>query len=362
MQKINIKTQIRKLYCIDSFGAMMIAGASWVALLAARGFSTIEIGFFESIFHIVSMTCEIPTGAIADVFGRKKTMVMAQIMSMFSALIMIFTGSFWTIAIAMAVSALSYNLASGTREALAYDSMKLAGVENDYEKFSSRDFIIYEIFSSMATLLAGVALMLGYRKAYLIDILMGGIALLFALSLQEVHASGHESMSVKSRFRDVALGSVKFIRENRKARLIILYNAGIGAVAVLIGFFLQAKLPEVGLHAVFLGPALFVIGISGAVGAKAVTIFNKMGYKMVGGISLVGVILATMSVFTGNPYVMIAGACLGSFSDSFLEVRSDVVLNNMIPSGQRATLMSINSFAYSVVMIVLSPLFGWIFR
>ncbi len=362
MQKFNIETQIRKLYCIDSFGAMMIAGASWVALLAARGFSTIEIGFFESIFHIVSMTCEIPTGAIADVFGRKKTMVMAQIMSMLAALIMIFTGSFWTIAVAMGVSALSYNLASGTREALAYDSMKLAGVENDYEKFSSRDFIIYEIFSSLATLLAGVALMLGYQKAYMVDILMGGIALAFAMSLKEVHASGHEAMSVKSRFKDVALGSARFIRENRKARLIILYNAVIGAVAVLIGFFLQAKLPEVGLQTVLLGPALFVIGISGAAGAKIVTFFNKLGYKMIGAISFMGIVLAAMSVFTGNPYMMIVGACMGSFADSFLEVRSDVVLNNMVPSGQRATLMSISSFTYSVVMIVLSPVFGWIFR
>ncbi len=33
----------------------------------------------------------------------------------------------------------------------------------------------------------------------------------------------------------------------------------------------------------------------------------------------------------------------------------------MIPSDQRATLMSVNSFAFSVVMIVLSPVFGVLF-
>ncbi len=318
MQKFNIKAQIRKLYCIDSFGALMIAGASWVALLAARGFSTFEIGWFESIFHVVSMVCEVPSGAVADVFGRKKSMVMAQIMSMLAAMLMIFTDSFLSIAIAMGVSALSYNLASGTREALAYDSMALAGTEKDYERFVSTDMIIYEIFSSLATLLAGVALLLGYRRAYLVDIIMGSVALLFALSLSEVHAQGHESMDVASRFKDVTVGSVKFIKENRKARLIILFNASIGAVAVLIGFFLQAKLPEVGLKAIYLGPALFIIGMSGAVGSKSITYFDKLGYKTIGLISFVGALLAT--------------------------------------------LMSINSFTFSVVMIVLSPIFGWIFQ
>jgi MFS family permease len=358
---INIKAQLGKLYGIDTFGALMIAGGSWVALLAARGFSTLEIGWFESIFHVVSMICEVPSGAVSDVFGRKKSMVVAQIMSMLSAMIMIFSNSFLSISVAMAVSALSYNLASGTREALAYDSMKMAGVEKDYEKFVSKDMIIYEIFSSLATLLAGVALMLGYRRAYLVDIIVGSIALLFALSLTEVHAEGHESMDVASRFKDVSLGSINFLKENRKARLIILFNAAIGAVAVLIGFFMQAKLPGVGLKPVLLGPALFIIGLSGALGSKTVTYFNRFSYRIIGAISFVGVVLAFTSVFLGNPYIMILGACIGSFADSFIEIRSDVVLNDMIPSGKRATLMSINSFTYSVIMILLSPVFGWIF-
>ena len=360
-KKINIKAQLGKIYAIDSFGALMIAGASWVALLAARGFSILEIGWFESIFHVVSMICEVPSGAVSDVFGRKKSMVLAQIMSMLSAMIMIFTDSFISIAFAMGVSALSYNLASGTREALAYDSMKKAGVEKNYEDFFSKDMIIYEIFSSLATLLAGVALMLGYRRAYLVDIIIGSVALVFALSLTEVHAEGHESMDVAGRFKEVAFGSIKFLKENRKARLIILFNAAIGAVAVLIGFFMQAKLPEVGLRPVLLGPALFIIGLSGALGSKVVTFFNKLGYRTIGLISFLGVVLAFVSVFVGNPYVMIVGACIGSFADSFIEIRSDVVLNDMIPSGQRATLMSVNSFTYSVIMILLSPVFGWIF-
>ena len=76
--------QIGKLYLLTSVGYFQIAGASWVALLAMRGFSLLEIGMLESIFHIVSCIFEIPSGVAADVFGRKKTMVMSQLASLLS--------------------------------------------------------------------------------------------------------------------------------------------------------------------------------------------------------------------------------------------------------------------------------------
>ena len=57
---------------------------------------------------------------------------------------------------------------------------------------------------------------------------------------------------------------------------------------------------------------------------------------------------------------MILGGFAGALSDDFLEVRTDVMLNEMIPSRQRATLISVNSFLFSMVMIVMSTLMGWI--
>ena len=46
------------------------------------------------------------------------------------------------------------------------------------------------------------------------------------------------------------------------------------------------------------------------------------------------------------------------FSDDFVEVRTDIILNEMIPSEQRATLISVNSFMFSLIMIVMSTLMG----
>lgn len=372
MRKFNIKAQIHKLYTLTMVGYFRIAGASWVALLALRGFSMFEIGMLESIFHIVSSSFEIPSGVVADVFGRKKTMVLASLVSFVSGLFMILSNNFWSVAFAIGFSALSYNLESGTREALAYDSLKFAGQEEKYNKFASTEMMLYRITSSTATLCAGFALWLGYRKAYAFDIVFSLIAIGIACSLSEVSVSNDENTNNKennnpnanknakigNRFKNVITESWHFMITNKKARSIMVINALIGAVSTLVLFFLQAKLPLAGLNDALLGPALFVMGLGAAFGAKAAGFFPKLKYKKYIIISSMGVAFAFAMVFTELPYVMILGGFAGSFFDDFIEVRTDIILNEMIPSEQRATLISVNSFMFSIVMIVMSTLMG----
>lgn len=361
MEKNKARRQIKKIYFIDGLSGLMIGGVSWVALLAARGFSTIEIGFAESIFHVASMIFEIPSGALADVFGRKKVMIISSIMTIVSSVLMILSKSFAGVALTMVASALSYNLASGTREALAYDSLKEAGIEDEYNKFASNDLMIYQIFSSLGTLMIGLALMLGYKKANMVDAILAFVCIIIASTFFEIKTELNQKKSVMGRFQEVAFESIRFIKNNRKARLIIIFNAFTGAISILILFFLQAKLPKLGLNNLWVGPALFIMRLGGVLGAKIIELFSDKRYRNIGIASVIGVAIAFATVFSGNVWLIIIGGFVGAFFDNFLEVRTDVVLNEMVPSDQRATLMSINSFMFSVIMIVLSPLFGIIF-
>lgn len=359
MRKFNIKKQINKLYALTTVGYFQIAGASWVALLALRGFTMLEIGILESIFHVVSSIFEIPSGVAADVCGRRKTLALARLVSVISNLLMILSANFGTVALAIGFSAISYNLESGTREALAYDSLKSVNQENDYNKFASTEMMLYRITSSLATLCAGLSLWLGYKRAYAVDIFFGLIAMGFALSLNENSVDDERKIgSIRQKFKEVIMESWEFLTTNKKARVIMLFNAVIGAVSTLVLFFLQAKLPLEGLDDALLGPALFIMGLGAAFGAKVVEYVPKLRYKKFILLSGIGVMFAFCMTFTGNPYIMILGGFVGSFADDFLEVRTDVILNDMIPSKQRATLISVSSFTFSIVMIVMSTLMG----
>lgn len=374
MQKY-VKQQIRRIYGISALEALHIAGASWVALLAARGFSVFEIGILESIFHVVSMCFEIPSGAVADAFGRKRTMAASEVLMILSILGMLCSDTFWSVAAAIVISALSYNMASGTREALAYDTLKENGQEQEYDRFASMEMVIYRLGSATAVFCAGLALILGYRRAYLLDLGMRSVCLLLTLGLrepklkekeerngnakQDAERKGEDSKSsesVSEKLKNCVVESLRFLRSHPETIGIIALNSLIGAVATLLLFFLQARLPVYGLKTGLLGPALFFMSVGAACGAKAITFFRKKGYKSIAVISICGVLAAFGILYTKQPYLICLGGFLAAFSDDFLEVRTDVLLNEKIPSAQRATLISVCSFAFSVVMIFLSPL------
>lgn len=361
--------QLRLLYLNTSLGAFQIAGASWVALLAARGFSLVEIGFAESVFHVASLLFEVPSGVISDVFGRKKSMVLSQCMMLVSSLLMLVSDSMAGVQPAMVFSAFGYNFASGTRESLAYETLKAEGREAEYDGYASTDMMLYTFFSSLATLCAGAALALGYRRAYLVDIGLGTVCLMSALRLQDVGyaAAGEEEgkngteETVWKKIFQCFRESVLFLLHSKKAMELILLNAAVGAAATLLRFFLQARLPEQGLPDALLGPALFLMGLGGAAGARLILCCRSWSYGRVFAVSAITVAGCVAAALLPVPAVMVAGGFLSALCDNFLQVRSDVRLNEMVPAGQRATLISVSSLCFSGVMIVLSPLFGMVF-
>lgn len=361
--------QLRLLYLNTSLGAFQIAGASWVALLAARGFSLVEIGFAESVFHVASLLFEVPSGVISDVFGRKKSMVLSQCMMLVSSLLMLVSDSMAGVLPAMVFSAFGYNFASGTRESLAYETLKAEGREAEYDGYASTDMMLYTFFSSLATLCAGAALALGYRRAYLVDIGLGTVCLMSALRLQDVGyaAAGEDGgkngpeETVWQKIFQCFRESVRFLLHSRKAMELILLNAAVGAAATLLRFFLQARLTEKGLPDAMLGPALFFMGLGGAAGARLILHCKSWSYGRVFAVSAIAVAGCVAAALLPVPAVMVFGGFLSALFDNFLQVRSDVRLNEMVPAGQRATLISVSSLCFSGVMIVLSPLFGLLF-
>lgn len=95
-------------------------------------------------------------------------------------------------------------------------------------------------------------------------------------------------------------------------------------------------------------------------GAKAVTMVENWDYRKIAVICVMGIAAGlTLSLHT-KPLVMIVGGFLGNLFDDMLQVKTDARLNERFPSAQRATLVSTSSLTFSLVMILMSPLMGWL--
>lgn len=356
-----IQRQMRRIYTITLLGSLQFAGACWVALLAARGFTLTQIGLAEMVLHLASFLFEVPSGVIADVFGRRRCMIASQCLSAAASAAMALAGSMGGVCIGMALTALSYNFASGAREALAYETLKQQGREADYEHFAVNDATLWRLGSSAATLCAGAALWLGPRAAYGVDFTLALLGLWPALRLQEPDTARPAAGSISRRVAEAIRESGAFLVRSPRAWGLMLGDAAVGAAATMLLYLLQARLPALGLPAGWLGPVLFLLGLGSTLGLQLARFAGRLPYwvtaVLCGGGVLLGVLLACGSWLPA----VLAGGFLAGMLDDLLDVRSDVVLNQMVPSSQRATLVSVSSLTFSLVMLGVAPLMGALF-
>ena len=362
MSKNNINRQLGLLYISNFMFNISIAGAAWVLLLVSDGYSLVRVGFAETVFHITSLIAEIPSGMFADVFGRKKSLILSCVMSMLSALVRGFVPGFAAVCVSVGFAALSYNFISGSDSAIAYDTLLEAGQTDRYDRYISTQTAVYRISNGIATLFAGAAVIMGNRNAQILSLAISAVNMVFLLFLREnkviLKKAGD---SLGKRIKDVYKGSFSFLKGNKKVAGLIFRNALVGGIDVLLLFFLQAKLPMTGIPDWTLGPLLFIMSMGGILGALAARKVKKVTLGKLFIFCITLALLGLISEFTGVWYLMTAGGFFTAFADDLIQIRSDIALNRMVPAEQRATLISVNSFCFSVLMIFMSPLAGFIF-
>jgi len=105
-----------------------------------HGLTWEQFGILNGIWAITIILLEVPSGSLADTLGRKRLLVLAGICMVLEMLALLFApmdGSTWVFslfAINRIISGVAEAAASGADEALAYDSLKEAGMEKEWGK------------------------------------------------------------------------------------------------------------------------------------------------------------------------------------------------------------------------------------
>ncbi|MBR3753302.1 MAG: MFS transporter [Ruminiclostridium sp.] len=364
---MNIQRQLQKFYAFGLFSCLRIPDAVWVVLLTARGFPLWQVGLAEGVFHLVSLLAEIPSGMAADLMGRRRSLAAAGLCGLISALLMAFSATFFGVCLSMAFSALACSLISGSDEALLYDSLLQAGRQEDYIPVNARYAQVQNlgsILSNAASLLAGV---LSYVGFYLLDAAVCLVRALTAWSLTEpvvtktqASRQEHPFRDLGNRFRVHVTQAASFLRASPRSALLM----GAGALVDLPGFltlmFLQQTLNDRGLSPMWLGLPIMAISLARMAGAALGRRVRPKGLRPLFALSALTVGLGTMTA-GGAPMVpAVLGAMTAAGAMEVWRLHLQNRLNGLFPSDQRATLVSVDAMAYSLLMIPASPLVGWL--
>ena len=361
---MNLKRQFFFLHIYNFLVSFRVADGVWVVFLLARGFSLAQVGIAEGVFHVVSFLCEVPSGMLADLVGRKRTLALSGLFGMLSALAMTFSQDFFGVCLSMAFQALMYNLCSGTQEALTYDSLKAVGQEGSYLKRNAWLMGASQASASLSSLLGGAAALLGFFPAYLITAACSAVCASAAFALVEPQVTEtqrqrteHPFAQLGPRFRAHLRESWGFFRRNPRAAYKILASAAAATPIYLTFMYLQQHLLDGGLPELFLGAALMASRLAGTAGMALSTRVKGRLFPLAVGC---GLFCGIATCLAGAPWwpLSLLGGALAELVFSVLDLRVDAALNDDFPSDQRATLVSVNSMAYSLLMIAASPAAG----
>lgn len=333
----------------------------WIAYLGIiKGFTLTEIGIAEGIFHISSLTTEIPTGMFADLYGRKASRVLSILIYLSYLVIMLFSTNFYIIMIGLFFCGVAYTFESGSGEALVYDSLIEMKSEDRYKKVLGNKEVIIQIAGGLALLVGGYLATIKYEYDFYFMIIIMLIGLIPLLLMKETPNQNTKStQSFAERFKEHFTDSFKVVLQDKRLLFLIIAGAVLAAPVTTLFFYFQVYLPELEYSMTLVGILLAAHAAFGALGGYfAFEIEKKYKEKLVLYIipllMIVSIFLIQFDTIIFIPFVI-----LGFLDSLFYVILGDYV-NKLVPSSKRATIISFNSFSFSVIMIILFPLVGYI--
>ena len=358
--KNELKKNISKNYVFTFLKEFNLTHGIWMIYLASKGLSLTQLGLVEAIFHITSFTMEIPTGAVADIWGRRASRICGRIGQLISATILIYSNSFTGFAIGFIVTALSYNLESGAGEALIYDSLKEIGDERNYMKISGVNEVLMQAAQTCGLLLGGFLSNYSYSYAYGVTIVVSAFSIIQAFGFKEPHINVKIEEKTFNTFQIVkkqVSESFKIIAGNKKLGFLIVFSQAIFMFNTSIFFYFQNYLLYKGISKGNIGVILAVASLVAAITAsQAYRIEKKVGEKV---IILLLPIMISICIWgvALSKYYYIFFILINSIESIIFIAVSDYT-NKLIPSDKRATIISMGSMIFSLYMMVVFPIIG----
>ena len=330
----------------------------WILFFIQNGLSLLQIGLLESIFHGTSLLCEIPSGMLADRFSYKTNLYLARLASIVSSILILFgQGNFWIYALAMMVSAWSYNFDSGTSTAFLYDSAVEAGQKDRYLQISSFLSGVAEVTRTLGTVVAGFFVHGALAWTYLIAIVLSLLSILLIFLMKEPESkSGERNHLTIKRILEV-------VKQEWQEKPVLFYwmftYQLVGTIMCMFYFYYQQKISDLASWQVSL-----IMLIGSGFNLLAVYLASQIGKKWNSNqvfpvlVALTG--LALFFVGFKTPFAYLSVYLL---TNALYAVYQPIYYNDLqtyLPSSVRATMLSINSMMFSLSMIVIFPLTGWL--
>jgi len=321
-----------------------------------NGLSLTQVMLLQSFFSLTMLLLDIPTGYLADAFGRRIVLLWSGVFMTTAIIIYSLGHSFVAFLGAEILWGVGLSLISGADVAILYDTLTELGEESSFAAVWGRATFYYGISLMVTQFLGGFIGAYEYR--WTLYACLPFMLLVFPITFSLREPQRHHK--VRPKIADL-LSALGYLMSHQKLRWIILY------AGVTYGFFqaalwlYQPYFKLTGLSVVYFGAVFAVFqGLTALVGKYAHKVEKRLGQPLS---------LLMLVFLTGTGYLLMANflfrfsflfIVLPQIARGFHKVIISDYINKHARLDIRATILSTQSMVGRLVYAAIIPVAGWI--
>lgn len=321
-----------------------------------NGLGLQDVFILKSVYSIAAVTLEIPSGYLADIWGKRNCLIMGCILYFGGYMCYSFTFTFEAFLFAEILLGIGQTLVSGADSALLYDTTVQYKKEQLYLRYEGRMTMIGNFAEAVAGIFGGFLAVYSLRLPFYAQAGIAFIGIPAAFALKEV--------SIKSSIQNPVNEILRIIRysliTNKKLCYNIMYSGIIGAATLTMAWFVQPVLIKLetptSLYGIIWTVLNLTVGLAAFYSDRVERFFgaNKMNTLIllfiVGGYLALAFNLTYVGLFVLFIFYIFRG-----FATPILKG----YINQMTFSEMRATVLSIRNFVIRLIFAAIAPFIGW---
>ena len=356
-QVSTLQRNITALYCIKVSKWFSLIMPIIVLFYQENGLGLKEIFLLKSVYSIVSVALDIPTGYLADAWGRKKCLLAGCLIAFGGTVTYSLAYTFGAFLLAEILLGIGQSLVSGADSALLYDTMLRHRREKDYLKYEGRVIMVGNFSEALAGICGGLLAASFLRLPFYCQMGVAFIGIPAALSLKEYNARTRILHPLRNILNILHYSLVR----NRTLRYDILFSGIIGASTLTMAWFVQPVLMHIDLPTELFGVVWTVLNL--VVGIAALysdALSARLGENKTYTFILLFIVGGYLAVSFCLTHAALAILFLFYIVRGFATPILKGYINRQTFSEMRATVLSIRNFIIRLTFALMAPFIGWL--
>lgn len=321
-----------------------------------------QIGILDGIAFTIGLIAEVPSGALADKFGRDRLVKLGQILAGTGLIIQVLGSAFIPFVVGQAIMMIGVAFVSGADQALFFENMKFDEDSKEWRKLVTRGSQSALIAILIATVGGGLLHNLNPILPWYLNGLAFIASALVIWNIKDTRPKKerHNFLpELRSYFKDIRTGFSQYKLPRLSIYVLFIiavqglfytYSFGLLKLVLLDRFGFDTFAGSIVLASF----SLITVGVLSYMHKKAEKISEKSVLSIIGLVTVGSLLLSVLNVGLWGYFILLALYA----SEYILEPIMSEVLNKNAPEDQRATTLSVASFFKNLPYIVLAPLIG----